>query len=848
MPTKKSTAKKSAAKKAAKGMSGSSQKAWGKKGRTGQRPSKRRPDVGAPEAKKPARKARREVESMIEAAPTTLPPSESFQEISITVRTKEGTAFTLNSSRHFQRAAMQWTYVLRNRRRWATQESVRDEQSRRSRKLFEELGVSADELSMLAESEVVEVSIPFQREALGWEARIFPWEYMLTAATREYREGRPMIVVRHLDRDGDGAARQRPTPQKVLYVESVPSALKDFFSFESERALVKAYLGSNQHHELITPPPTAETLRREVVTFAPDVIHLAGTDNHQAAHLLDASSSPTEPDDGYVMAGERSVIEFVGAEQLASVLNAAAQRPALVCFNLFNTGARVCPLVVAGGTDTAIGFQDEFEDAMTEFFFTSFYHTWKLSGWNTLEAFRITCNTLRMQGGLYGTGVVLWSARTLVGQQVSATSSRRRGKRTGAAPPVEADELERRVRTEKVRDITPKAVKPGKASDVLQVKVKPYDSLNYSMLHNNRPLFDTFLISKPGPGRVRGIKVKVVLYAGPTSFPYDLTVDIEQSPLDLRDLIRVPLIYSMGTAISESVHTSLYINVTWGAHELYSNTHRVTLLPLDEWRDDDNDRVWLPSFVLPRDRTVNRVIDAGQRYLWALADDSGAGFDGYQSVTEDEDPVTKEKLLNTDGVDLQVQALWAALSFEMNLGYINPPPSYNLSSQRVRTPTEVVEGHRGTCIDLALLMATCCEYIEVYPVIILLQGHAFPGYWRSDHYHQAFIEMTNTSLTTDGGQQPGVQSQTPSGAAQRFPWYLDRSFYGEVVQQVRDLKLVPIESTMISQRGSFWEAVEAGIENLRSKKQFHSLIDVRLARDNRVTPIPLQGGRNEHRP
>jgi hypothetical protein len=831
--------KKLAAKKTVKAKSVSPLKARGKKGHT--TPAKRRAGRRAHETGEPVSKAPIELESIIEAAPTTLPSSKSFQEINITVQTKEGTAFTLNTSKLFQRAAMQWTYVLRNRRRWATQESVRDEQSRRSRKLFEEFGVATNELKMLAESEVVEVSIPFQSEALGWEARIFPWEYMLTAATREYRGGRAMIVVRHLDRAGGSAPRRTPDLKKVLYVESAPSALKDIFSFDSERALVKTNLNLNQHHELMAPPPTVEMLRREVAAFAPDVIHLAGADNHQAARMLDASSLPVELDDGYVMAGEQSALDFVGAERLASVLNAAGHRPTLVCFNLFNTGARVSPLVVAGGTDTAIGFQDEFEDAQTEFFFTSFYHTWKLSGWNTLEAFRVTCNALRMQGGLYGTGVVLWSAHTLVGQQASATTARRRGKHTGAALPVEAAELERRVRTEKEKDVVPESVDPGKASEVLQVKVKPYDSLNYSMLHNNRPLFDTFLISKPGPGRVRGIKVKVVLYAGSTSFPYDLTLDMEQSPLDLRDLIRVPLIYSMGPAISESVHTSLYINVTWGAHELYSNTHRVTLLPLDEWRDDDNDRVWLPSFVLPRDRTVNRIIDAGQRYLWALADDSGAGFDGYQSVIEEEESLVKETLLNTDGVDLQVQALWAALSFEMNLGYINPPPSYNLSSQRVRTPTEVIEGHRGTCIDLALLMATCCEYIEVYPVIFLLEGHAFPGYWRSDLYHQAFIEMANSSPGTNDGGQPGSQPQAPSGAAQRFPWYLDRNFYGEVLQQVRDLKLVPIESTMISRRGSFREAVDAGIENLRSKKQFHSLIDVRLARDNRVTPIPLRG-------
>jgi hypothetical protein len=761
--------------------------------------------------------------------------ADSVAEITVTIRTKEGTAFTLRTSEYLRRAAQQWTYVLRNRSRWEAQESLRNEQSRRSLRLFDELDISPGTMRQLAESDVVEVSIPFTQESVGWEARIFPWEYLLTAATREYRNNRPMIVVRHLDDGKGGSAHQLRTPERVLYVESAPAGLSELFNFASERTLVKSNLNLKSHRDLLTP--SASRLREEVVHFKPDVIHLAGVDSHQAVRLIGESAASNELLDGYVMAGERSLFEAINAEHLAGVLNATSHRPALVSANFYNSGARICALAVAGGADAAIGFQDEFNDAHTEFFFTNFYHTWRLSGWNTLEAFRLTCTTLRTQGGLYGTGVILWSARTLVGQQSPVvTAQRRRRSKTSAA--LVGSELEKQVQMDKAKDLNPNNIGKDKLSETLQVIVKPYDSLNYSMLHNNRPLFDTFRISKPGPGTVRGIKVKTVLYAGATNFPYELTIDMDQSPLDLRDAIRVPLIYSMGPAISESVHTSLYTCVTWGDHELYSNTHRVTLLPLDEWRDDDTERVWLPSFVLPRDRSVNRVVDAGQRYLWALADNSSAGFDGYQSVEED----TKPGELITDGVDLQVQALWAALAFEMNLGYINPPPSYNLASQRVRTPSEVIEGHRGTCIDLALLMATCCEYIEVYPVIFLLDGHAFPGYWRSDRYHQEFTEMANssaaTAIATKTRNQP---QQTPLGTAQRFPWYLDNSFYAEVVQQVRDRKLVPIESTMIAQRGSFWEAVDAGIENLRSKRQFHSLIDVRLARDNRVTPIPLRG-------
>ncbi|HEX7177917.1 MAG TPA: hypothetical protein VF240_21840 [Pyrinomonadaceae bacterium] len=766
-------------------------------------------------------------------------PPETGGRVSITVRTPQGLNLELRADRkQFQRAAMQWSYAVRNRRRWAERESSRNEQAQRSLQQLQEWGVKETQLASLAEAEMVEVSVPFKSEESSWEARIFPWEYLLTAATRELRQGRPMTVLRHLDRRSGAAAPAAASPPKsLLFVESAPENLREAFTFASERELVKENLGLTAH-ELIDP--TAETLRAEVGRQKPHVVHLAGVDNHQATQLITSLKTVEAPPDGYVMAGS---VDMVDAERLAGIVNAASRKPALVSCNFYNSATRVGSLIVAGGADAAIGFQDEFNDALTEFFFTNFYHLWRLSNWNTAEAFRLTCQMLRKQGGLHGAGVVLWSARSLVApQQPGATL--RRGARRVPAPTAAGDrEMVKQVEEAKEVEITLKSVGGSAARLFKEIKVVPFKSLNYSMLHNDRDLFETFLIKKRKTGTVR-IKVEVILYAGPMTFPYTTTVPMKEWVLDLRKHIRVPLIYSTGPAISESVHTSLYVKVSWEGQELYNDTHRVTLLPLDEWRDDDTDRVWLPSFVLPRDRAVNRVVDAGQRYLWALADDSGAGFDGYQSVVEERDRVTKEVTFDTDGVDLQVQALWAALAFEMNLGYINPPPSYNLSAQRVRTPSEIIDGHRGTCIDLALLMATCCEYIEVYPVIFLLQGHAFPGYWRSDVYHQSFItEMANAPVIGDDMASP--QPQGPNAPVQREAWYLDKDFYEEVVQLVHDRKLVPIESTMIARRGSFGDAVDAGIKNLRSKRQFHSLLDVRLARDNRVTPIPLKGGRPE---
>jgi hypothetical protein len=258
---------------------------------------------------------------------------------------------------------------------------------------------------------------------------------------------------------------------------------------------------------------------------------------------------------------------------------------------------------------------------------------------------------------------------------------------------------------------------------------------------------------------------------------------------------------------------------------------RVTLLPVDEWLDDGKQSVWLPSFVLPRDPAVARVIDAAQRYLMALQDDPAAGFDGYQQVDPD-DPDTVAV------VDMQVRALWCALTYDFGLSYINPPPSYSSRTQRLRTPSDVINGKRGTCIDLALLLAACLEYIDIYPVVILLTGHAFPAYWRSDAAHENFV-LANTGTPTPGATAATTGAST--GSVGRYGWQFQRAQFAQIMQCIQRGDLVPLETVDITSRASFDTAMQDGLENLRNKSEFDSLLDLLQARRNEppVTPLPI---------
>ncbi len=526
--------------------------------------------------------------------------------------------------------------------------------------------------------------------------------------------------------------------------------------------------------------------------------------------------------DGYLL--RSGVIE---AEPLARILTSASGHPpALVACNFYNSGSRIAPLCVAGGASAAIGFQDSFDDDLAELFYTTLYQAWSLAGWDLTAAFRFAWQSVVDQKRpLRGSAVVLWNERSILGEAPAAREV------------AEDVRQEIRVAWSSRFHETPA---PETIRSLLDVDVEPVSQLNYSILHNNGPLFTRFRLSKKkaGIGTIDGLLVSVELHAGIDSYPFRLQVSLEEtaSHLDLPDQIRVSLTSSLSRAIRASIHTSLFVQVMWKDVVLYQRTHRVTLLPIDTWRFDAGNYCWLPSFVMPGDPAVLQIVDASQRYLMSLRDDPTAGFDGYQSVGAEPRPRPEDCAM----IDMQVRALWVALLYEMPLSYINPPPTFVGSSQRLRTPSDCIEGKRGTCIDLALLMASCLEYVEIYPVVFLLRTHAFPAYWRHESFHRDFRLACNAQLQ---GDVELSEARPALASGQRVAWDFQAPQYREILGEVQAGRLVPLETTLITGRGSFAEAIVQGVQNLTNRREFESMIDILLARideKSSVTPLPIR--------
>jgi len=125
-------------------------------------------------------------------------------------------------------------------------------------------------------------------------------------------------------------------------------------------------------------------------------------------------------------------------------------------------------------------------------------------------------------------------------------------------------------------------------------------------------------------------------------------------------------------------------------------------------------------------------------------------------------------------------------------------------------------------------------------VVVLLAGHAFAGYWRSGEAHDAFVEVLNVPAEVSAAGSVLARSAALQ-FVDRYGWRLTRLHYDEIMQYVASGDLVMLEATYLTSASSFAQAVEEGRANMRSRREFDSLLDIRLARSASppVTPLPI---------
>lgn len=262
-------------------------------------------------------------------------------------------------------------------------------------------------------------------------------------------------------------------------------------------------------------------------------------------------------------------------------------------------------------------------------------------------------------------------------------------------------------------------------------------------------------------------------------------------PLDEHDLGAVDVRLPPGRLreVRETERARLVWKLWVGEEAIASGGSDVEVLPYNHWPGLRAPPGLLASFVTPNHAVVAQLL---KRTSARLEAETGQGaLDGYQS----RDPE-------------RVRALTRALYEEitsLGLTYVGAPASFEVSGQKVRLPDQILAEQLGCCLDLSLLFASCLEQMRLAPLIVLVQGHAFPAVWLvDDRFPEGLIEDASRMRTQlDLGQ------------------------------------ILPFESTLVTQGANFEQAVENAIRELADDSRYLYTLDVRACRSE-FRPIPLR--------
>ena len=139
----------------------------------------------------------------------------------------------------------------------------------------------------------------------------------------------------------------------------------------------------------------------------------------------------------------------------------------------------------------------------------------------------------------------------------------------------------------------------------------------------------------------------------------------------------------------------------------------VQLLAHNHWGGAGAMADLLPAFVMPNDPATDRVVKAASDVLRRAGKPDA--LDRYRSGR-------RERVWEL------ASAIWSAVA-GLRLSYVLPPASFEQAGQKIRTPSQILDGRIATCLDTALLFAAALEQSSLNPLLVLTEGHAFVGVW-----------------------------------------------------------------------------------------------------------------------
>lgn len=256
--------------------------------------------------------------------------------------------------------------------------------------------------------------------------------------------------------------------------------------------------------------------------------------------------------------------------------------------------------------------------------------------------------------------------------------------------------------------------------------------VTYAMAFNRRPIIRTATIRNIGGAEGEQVTLRVTSRwsvserppVGEYTVTFDCpplggTVEIDLSGCRLDDTVMVD--------VTEASPAVIEATVVPPSGPMATSTVDIDILARNQWS-------WEPAsltaaFVQPNHPTTKDITNDASAILQKRTGRSS--LEGYQSGPKRADEIAK--------------AVFEALKGRIP-NYINPPAGYEKEGQKLRPLDQVLDERQGTCFDLACAYASCLEQVGLFPLVFLVHGHAFAGYFRKEGELKSTVESSHAAL------------------------------------------------------------------------------------------------------
>ena len=337
----------------------------------------------------------------------------------------------------------------------------------------------------------------------------------------------------------------------------------------------------------------------------------------------------------------------------------------------------------------------------------------------------------------------------------------------------------------------------GNEQSKLSIEFLYLPVVNFAMQQNRVSLIRDLSIENLTEERFQDLKIEL------TADPEFMAVTpIYMAAVNAKEKVRVEipqlnLSANYFAQLTERISGDISLKIYSKDELLVEEKYPIDVLAYDQWGGITILPEMLSAFVTPNNPATLPVIKRAAAILeqWT----GSPSLDEYQSQ-------------NPDRVQKQMAAIYTAIA-EQEIIYSTVPASFEDYGQRIRLVDSVMTQKLATCLDMALLYASCLETVGIHSLIIVVNGHAFAGGW--------LVPETFPDSSID-----------------------DVSLINKrIADGINDITLVETTCMNMGQNADFDQAVKAANRRI-SQPDFILAVDVKRTRFSGIKPIPqrIQNG------